>query len=97
MVDSSQDYSKQNPVLTKGLRGEKGSGVFFCDNDDTVTRRLPTLLIRPWLKTQTGVVKTRYRQLGGQIAVVIKEGEGHYPLAPKDRQPVVDFIVRSVR
>jgi len=27
---------------------------------------------------------------------MIKEGEGHYPLAPKNQQPVVDFIVKSV-
>jgi hypothetical protein len=38
-----------------------------------------------------------YQELGGPITVVINEGAGHYPLAPKDRQPVVDFIVKSVK
>ena len=48
----------------------------------------------PWFKSQTGVAEKRYHELGGQITVIEKEGEGHYPLAPKDRQPVVDFIVK---
>jgi hypothetical protein len=50
----------------------------------------------PWLKTQTRVAETRYQELGGRISIIIKEGEGHYPLAPKERQPVVDFIIKSV-
>jgi hypothetical protein len=28
--------------------------------------------------------------------VIVKEGEGHYPLAPKDPKPVVDLIMKSV-
>ena len=47
--------------------------------------------------TQTRVVEKRYKELGGQITVIVKEGEGHYPLAPKDPKPVVDFIVGKVR
>jgi hypothetical protein len=47
----------------------------------------------PWLNDQTRVVEKRYKQLGGQITVIIREGEGHFPLAPKDPKPVVDFIL----
>jgi hypothetical protein len=50
----------------------------------------------PWLETQTRVAQARYQDLGGPITVIIKQGEGHYPLAPKNPQPVVDFIVKSV-
>jgi pimeloyl-ACP methyl ester carboxylesterase len=50
----------------------------------------------PWLDTQTRVAQKRYQELGGQITVIIKEGEGHYLLAPKNQQPVVDFIIKSV-
>ncbi len=50
----------------------------------------------PWLETQTRVAQKRYQELGGRITVMIKEGEGHYPLAPENPQPVVDFIVKSV-
>ena len=38
------------------------------------------------------VVEKRYKELGGQITVIVKEGEGHFPTAPKDPKPVVDFI-----
>jgi hypothetical protein len=50
----------------------------------------------PWLETQTRVAQKRYQELGGRITVIIKEGEGHYPLAPKEQQPVVDFIIKRV-
>jgi pimeloyl-ACP methyl ester carboxylesterase len=50
----------------------------------------------PWLKSQTRVAEKRYRELGGQIKIIIKEGEGHYPLAPKELHPVVDFITERV-
>ena len=49
----------------------------------------------PWLKDNTLEVEKRYKKLGGKIQVIVKEGEGHYPLAPKDLAPVVDFITRA--
>lgn len=49
----------------------------------------------PGLNDNTRVIEKRYHELGGQITVVIKDGEGRYPLAPRDPQPVVDFIVKS--
>jgi hypothetical protein len=50
----------------------------------------------PGLNSQTRVAEKRFQELGGQITVIIKEGAGHYPLAPKELQPVVDFIIRRV-
>lgn len=50
----------------------------------------------PWLRGQTRVAEKRYQELGGRIIIIIKEGAGHYPLAPMDRQPVVDFIIKHV-
>jgi hypothetical protein len=50
----------------------------------------------PRLKSQTRVVEKRYRELGGRISIMIKEGEGHYPLAPKELHPVVDIILKRV-
>jgi pimeloyl-ACP methyl ester carboxylesterase len=49
----------------------------------------------PWLKDQTGVVEKRYKELGGKITVIIKEGEGHLPTAPRETKPVVDFILKA--
>jgi len=51
----------------------------------------------PWLNDQTRVVEKRYKELGGPIAVIIRKGEGHFPLAPKDPAPVVDFILSHSR
>ena len=47
----------------------------------------------PCSTSQTRVAEKRYKDLGGKITVIIKEGEGHYPTAPKDPKPVVDFIL----
>lgn len=49
----------------------------------------------PFFKSQTQAAEQRYRELNGSMTVIAKEGEGHFPLAPKDRQPVVDFIVKQ--
>ena len=48
----------------------------------------------PWFKDNTLEVEKRYKKLGGKIQVIVKKGVGHYPLAPEDPAPVVDFITR---
>lgn len=50
----------------------------------------------PWLESQTQVAEQRYREFGGKITVMIQDGEAHFPLAPKDVRPVVEFITNSV-
>jgi len=47
----------------------------------------------PALDEQTRVVEKRYKEMKGSITVIIKEGEGHYPTAPRDTKPVLDFIL----
>ena len=49
----------------------------------------------PWFTDNTLEVEKRYQKLGGKIQVIVKQGEGHYPLAPEDPAPVVDFITRA--
>ena len=49
----------------------------------------------PWLDSQTRVVEKRYNEFGGKITVVVREGEGYFPLSPKDPKSVVDFITIS--
>ena len=48
----------------------------------------------PYFRDNTLEVEKRYKKLGGKIEVIVKKGEGHYPLAPEDPAPVVDFITR---
>ncbi len=49
----------------------------------------------PWLDSQTRVVEKRYKELGGKLTVIVRSGEGHFPLSPKDPKSVVDFIIKS--
>jgi pimeloyl-ACP methyl ester carboxylesterase len=84
----------ENPVLHSNLSKEQP-----LDNLAPLAKADVHLLhvcgsLDPWLNSQTRVAERRYRELGGQITIIEKEGEGHYPLAPKDRQPVVDFIIK---
>lgn len=47
----------------------------------------------PMLDGQTRMAEKHYKELGGSMKVIIQEGVGHYPTAPKDPKPVVDFIL----
>lgn len=49
----------------------------------------------PALDGNTRALEKRYQELGGQIKVIIREGEGHYPLAPEDPKPVLEFITAT--
>ena len=40
----------------------------------------------------TLIVEKRYKQLGGTIKVIRKEGIGHHPHSLKDPTPIVDFV-----
>jgi hypothetical protein len=43
------------------------------------------------------VAEQRYRELSGTMKVLINEESGHYPLAPRDPKPVLDFILAAVQ
>ncbi len=47
----------------------------------------------PWLDSQTRAAERRYRELGGRFTVLVEDGKGHFPTAPKDPKPAVDFIL----
>ena len=51
----------------------------------------------PTFDSNTRVTEKRYKELGGKITVIVKEGEGHFPTSPRDPRPVVEFISASVR
>jgi hypothetical protein len=86
----------ENPVLRSSM-----SKIQPLDNLSPLAKASVHLLhvcgrLDPWLETQTRVTQSRYQELGGRITVIIKEGEGHYPLASRGPQPVVDFIINNV-
>jgi hypothetical protein len=47
----------------------------------------------PWLDRETRVAEKRYKEFGGQMTVIVKPGEGHFPVGPQDPTTVVGFIV----
>jgi pimeloyl-ACP methyl ester carboxylesterase len=47
----------------------------------------------PALDEQTRVAEKRYKELNGNITVIVREGEGHYLTAPGDTSPVIAFIM----
>jgi pimeloyl-ACP methyl ester carboxylesterase len=86
----------ENPVLRSGM-----SKTPPLDNLAPLAKAGVPLLhvcgaLDPGLKEQTRVAELRYKKLGGQISVIVQEGNGHYPLAPKNVEPVVEFISKSI-
>ncbi len=51
----------------------------------------------PSFQDNTLAIKERYQKLGGKIQVITNADGGHYPLAPQDPEPVVDFIIKTVQ
>jgi hypothetical protein len=51
----------------------------------------------PHLEDCTRAIEKNYRQLGGPMTVLLQEGRGHYPLAPQDPTPVVEFITKAAQ
>lgn len=51
----------------------------------------------PWLDGHTRVLETRYKELGGTVTVIVEEGKGHFPTAPRDAKVVVDYLVGRQR
>jgi hypothetical protein len=46
----------------------------------------------PWLNDQTRVIERRYKELGGKITVIVREGEGHFLSERRNVSPVVELI-----
>jgi pimeloyl-ACP methyl ester carboxylesterase len=51
----------------------------------------------PWLDDQTRAIEKRYKSAGGEVAVIVREGTGHFLPAERDVTDVVDFVVKHVR
>ena len=76
------DY-KGNPVDNLKPLAEAGVPLLhvFGDADDVV----------PW-EENTGLIATRYKELGGSIELIRKPGVGHHPHGLDDSTPIVEFI-----
>jgi hypothetical protein len=85
----------ENPIMHSNLSNKS-----LLDNLDVLAKAgIPLMNVSgsldPGLIDNTQAIEDRYQKLGGQIKVIINDGDGHYPLAPKDPTPVVDFILKA--
>ena len=99
-------WAIENPDKVSGIYGENPimhsnlSNKPLLDNLDILAKAgIPLFSVcgslDPGLTDNTRAIEDRYRKLGGQITVIIQDGDGHFPLAPKDPAPVVDFITKA--
>ena len=73
--------SKTSPLDNLGALAKAGVPLLHvCDKTD------------PWFDDQTKVIEQRYRELGGEIVVIINENDRRSLLPPADQTRVVDFI-----
>jgi hypothetical protein len=78
--------SKTPPLDNLGPLAKAGVPLLhLCDRTD------------PWFNDQTKVVEQRYKELGGQLTIIINQNDAPYPLAAADQTRVVDFIVGKTK
>src|SRR6185503_15121910 len=51
----------------------------------------------PWFNDQTKVIEQRYHELGGEITVIIREGDERVPLSSHDHMRVADLIIGTAK
>jgi hypothetical protein len=96
----------ENPVLrgtmvTKGNPDENAK-VPHIDDLSPLAKAGVSILhvcgsLDPWLDRETRVAEKKYKELGGNFTVIIRQGEGHFAAGPQDPKPVVDFIVAKTQ
>jgi len=94
----------ENPVLrgtmiTKGSPDENAK-VPHIDDLSPLAKAGVSILhvcgsLDPWLDSETRVAEKKYKELGGNFTVIIRQGEGHFAVEPQDPKPVVNFIVEK--
>ena len=86
-------------VLNPVLRSLQAAGPLIDSLAGLAKAGIPILHVcgslDPWYAGNTVAVKVKYRQLGGHLKVMLKEGAGHFDALPADPAPIVDFIVGS--
>ena len=87
-------YGK-NPILHSNLAKKQP-----IDNLESLAKAgIPILHVcgslDPNFLTQTKEAEKRYQKLGGQITVLVNEGEGHELTIEKDLNQIVDFITKQ--
>jgi len=78
--------TKTPPLDNLGPLAKEGVPLLhLCDETD------------PWFEEQTRVAERRYKDLGGQITVLINRNQASYPLAETDVERIADFVVANAK
>ena len=78
--------SKTAPLENLGPLAKAGVPLLHvCDKTD------------PWFNAQTKGVAQRYKELGGEVTIIINEHDARYPLAAADQTRVVDFLISKAK
>ena len=89
----------ENPVLRSIMSGRQEKEQPLDNLAPLAKAGVPVLHVcgelDPWLDRETRVAEKRYKEFGGKMTVIVREGEGHFLLSPKDPKSVVDFITIS--
>jgi len=85
LTDDGAESFRGNPIDRLAPLAEAGVPLLHVcgDADESVP-----------LIENTRVLERRYRDLGGDIKVIVKDGCAHHPHSLPDPQPIVDFILR---
>jgi pimeloyl-ACP methyl ester carboxylesterase len=84
-MDELKDYRK-NPIDNLEPLAKAGIPLLHvCGDVDTVVP----------MSENTDVLIKRYRGLGGNAELIVKEGIGHHPHSLEDPTPIVDFILKQ--
>jgi pimeloyl-ACP methyl ester carboxylesterase len=91
----------ENPVLRSIMEGRQSKEQPLDNLAPLAKARVPILDIcgklDPWLDRETRVAEKRYKKIGGKMTVIVKPGEGHFPIGPMDPTPVMDFITANTQ
>ena len=91
----------ENPVMRSIMASEQGDRHLADKLEPLAKAGVPILHVcgslDPWLDRETRVAEKKYKELGVNFTVIIRQGEGHFPTGPQDPKPVVDFIVAKTQ
>jgi pimeloyl-ACP methyl ester carboxylesterase len=91
----------ENPVLRSIMSGRRETKPPLDNLGPLAKAGVPILHVcgqlDPWLDRETRVAEKRYQEFGGQMTVIVKPGEGHFPIGPVDPTAVVEFITSNTR
>ena len=91
----------ENPVLRSIMTGRQEKKTPLDSLAPLAKAGVPILHVcgelDPWLERDTRVAEKRYKEFGGQMTVIVKPGEGHFPVGPQAPTPVVAFIMSKTQ